>query len=91
MQTPQFTISTNLEQSLDVNLELSVRYGTINGGSLDSKTIGEEPEKGLMGLKLHEISTWASTIDRESLLSQLNSSQKDGLVDWLEEKLPTTL
>lgn len=90
LQTPQFTISTKSEQTLDVDLELSVRYGAIDSRFLGSGDIGGASQKGLLGLKLHEVTSWASAIDDEELLHQLDSTRKSRLVEWLAEKLPTT-
>jgi hypothetical protein len=67
-----------------------VRCGAINGGSFELGSAKEELSEGLLSLKLHEIDSWSSAVNGESILHNLNSSRKDLLVKWLEEKLPTT-
>jgi hypothetical protein len=76
-------------------MELSVRYGAVNGGSYSSGAIegvstsdAVELSDGLMGLKLHRIDSWASAIDGETVLRQLDSLRKGRLADWFEKKLP---
>lgn len=66
-----------------------MRNGAINAVSLDSAAIEGEHDQGLMGLKLHEIKSWASAIDDQSALRQLDPSRRDRLIEWLEHKLPT--
>ncbi|CZT24719.1 related to lipoyltransferase [Ramularia collo-cygni] len=88
LQTPQFTISTESDEGIDIDLELSVRYGAINGITVDTEAVPSEPDKGLLGLKLHEITSWDSSINDERALRQLQTSRRTRLVEWLEHKLP---
>lgn len=69
-------------------MDISVRNGAINSCSLDSSSSEGKPDKGLLGLRLHEIRSWTAAIDGEKTFRQLRPQQKARLASWLEEKLP---
>lgn len=88
LQTPQFTISTKGDATPDLDLELSVRYGAINGGSLSTGHTASRHElpSEALGLKLHEVRSWEENFCSE--VHGLSSAQRDGLSEWLHKMLP---
>ncbi|KAF2158602.1 hypothetical protein M409DRAFT_71547 [Zasmidium cellare ATCC 36951] len=91
LQTPQFTISTK-EQVEGVNMELTVRYGAITNGSITFNNGGStstfELPGAVVGLKLHELSSWEG--DFCSPLEGLGPVEKMKLANWLHKMLPVT-
>ena len=92
LQTPQFTLSSESELSLDVNFNLSVRYGAISDGYLGLRKEQEPPQKtlefgpDLLGRRLHEIASWDAIL--QPYLDGSQSSSKPQLPNWLEKMIP---
>jgi lipoate-protein ligase A len=90
LQTPQFTISTQSDEDLGTNLELSVRYGSINGATLsvgDSGTSQRDLGESLTGHKVHEIADWEGIMDKA--LSEVSPDQRVRLIKWFNKMLPS--
>lgn len=91
LQTPQFTLSSARDETLNLNIELTVRHGIITGGSISEEGQGTEVAvvddlRALQGQKLHEIRSWKGVLD--SLLPALSSQAKSTVVSWLQRMLP---
>ena len=81
---------------LDIDVNLSVRYGAITGGHLTlSKTLSKmqgfasksiEFGPDLIGRQLHKIESWEDAL--EPYLSEIHPSSKFQLSNWLEEMMP---
>ncbi|CAK4026781.1 lipoate- ligase A [Lecanosticta acicola] len=92
LQTPQFTISTRSQAVLDVDLELTVRYGAVTNASLtvdrDSGAAAavSDLRGGIIGQKIHEIVDWGAAFGPE--LDKLDTWRRERLLKWLESMLP---
>ncbi|WPG98553.1 Putative lipoyltransferase/lipoate-protein ligase [Acrodontium crateriforme] len=90
LQTPQFSISSKSEDTKDPDLELSVRFGALNTGSLKASRLqsGEIslPEQSI-GHKVHEMKSWDEALD--PMLAGLDKSQRQKLTTWLDKMLPS--
>lgn len=88
LQTPQFTISNGADEAAAVNFELTVRHGVVTESALHPRR--EETAdtssriEGLRGKKLHEVTSWAETLEDVSL----SASEKAYLAKWLQNHVP---
>ncbi|KXT04223.1 hypothetical protein AC578_83 [Pseudocercospora eumusae] len=89
LQTPQFTISIDAALTDEKSLDISVRYGAINGATLDGSPLSEKDQAGeiLLGQKIHEIKSWAEIIQRAGL-PFVESPRISSIAQWLEQMLP---
>ncbi|EME44716.1 hypothetical protein DOTSEDRAFT_63066 [Dothistroma septosporum NZE10] len=92
LQTPQYTLSTKSLVLIDADLEISVRYGAIMGGSLAVSAEGGASDRtqtlgsGWLGRRVHEIQSWESEMSTD--LQGLDAWQRSRLLEWLEKMLP---
>lgn len=93
LQTPQFSISTG-EEFPGLTLDLSVKHGAVSGGTVDTASANDltqalgESNGGILGLKLHETSSWKPYLEQE--LSSMRRTDLDisGIAQWLKQMLP---
>lgn len=89
LQTPQFTISVDTALTRQKSLDISVRYGAINGVTLDGSPLSETDHAAeiLLGQKIHQIKSWAELTKRAALPS-FESPRISSIAQWLEQMLP---
>lgn len=77
---------------MDVDLELTVRYGAITHGTLTLHADGGASDRqrqlsgNIIGAKVHEVQSWDEALSSE--LDALDPWQRQRLVEWLERMLP---
>ncbi|EME83954.1 uncharacterized protein MYCFIDRAFT_210740 [Pseudocercospora fijiensis CIRAD86] len=89
LQTPQFTISADAALAREQSLDISVRYGAINGVALDGSPLSEKDQAAeiLFGQRIHEIKSWTEVLGRAGLLPS-RCSQVPSIAQWFERMLP---
>ena len=88
LQTPQWSINSKDDAIQDGKLELSVRYGAINGASLQNAGAVEDISEGLLGAKVHEVSNWEQTLRPTLHKAGVDESKQSSIGLWLNKMLP---
>lgn len=92
MQTPQFNLSNVADDSVNVNIELTVRHGLITDGAVSIRHSADHAETRLEIVhlvedqKLHELRSWDTVLSPG--LDLLESRDRLSLTDWLQRMLP---
>ncbi|KAK4901615.1 hypothetical protein LTR27_001387 [Elasticomyces elasticus] len=88
VQTPQFTISTKAEPSINSDMELTVRNGAISGGTL-CKRNGEkilDLSEQLQGQRVQDVDSWSVTVS--NMFEGIATAEARTLAAWLDTMLP---
>lgn len=88
LQTPQWSINSKDDAIPDAKLDLSVRYGAINGASLEKDGPVEDISEALVGLKVHEVSNWEEIVKPTMQKAGLDATKQSTLGLWLNKMLP---
>ena len=92
LQTPQFSLSSAADETINVDMELTVRHGAVTGGHVSAREFNSsavakyELNDGVLGQKLHELRSWDTTLN--SSLQTLDARDKSSLFSWLQRMLP---
>lgn len=90
LQTPQFTLSNRLDTDAPVDLELTVRHGTITAAAVrsrdDSATGFAFDVDKMTETKLHCISSWNEVFESQASLPLF---QRSYLEQWMQRILPS--
>ncbi|CAK1362558.1 putative lipoate-protein ligase A [Cercospora beticola] len=89
LQTPQWSMSSSDDVVPGVKLDLSVRYGAVNGASLKLGDSSRDISQALKDVKVHEVSDWASVMRPALAQAGIESTQETSLYRWLNTMLPT--